>query len=114
MAARLLEHFSSVKAKSLLNVLIVCAPWVFPPSMLNLVSSRPLVPRSTGISSSNATRRTRRKRAALAGTFAFALTIIAVYWGGRWWNVEAADYAADLYHPPRFQIKIKSGTCVSL
>jgi len=40
----------------------------------------------------------RRKRAALAGTLALAIAIFAVYWGGRWWNVEAADYAADLYH----------------
>jgi hypothetical protein len=40
----------------------------------------------------------RRRRAALAGGLAFIFSILAVYLGGRWWNVEAADYAADLYH----------------
>jgi hypothetical protein len=39
-----------------------------------------------------------RRRAALAGGLAFLFAVFAVYLGGRWWNVEAADYAADLYH----------------
>jgi hypothetical protein len=39
----------------------------------------------------------RRRRAALAGGLAFIFAVFAVYLGGRWWNVEAADYAADLY-----------------
>ncbi len=39
-----------------------------------------------------------RRHAALAGGFAFIFAVFAVYFGGRWWNVEAADYAADLYH----------------
>jgi len=38
-----------------------------------------------------------RHRAALAGGLALLVAIFAVYLGGRWWNVEAADYAADLY-----------------
>jgi hypothetical protein len=37
MAASLLEHFSSVKAKSLLNILIVSAPRGISPSTLNVV-----------------------------------------------------------------------------
>jgi hypothetical protein len=40
----------------------------------------------------------RRRRAAIAGALALAVALFTVYWGGRWWNVEAADYAADLYH----------------
>jgi len=40
----------------------------------------------------------RRRRAAVAGGIAFVVVVFAVFLGGRWWNVEAADYAADLYH----------------
>jgi hypothetical protein len=40
----------------------------------------------------------RRRRAAIAGGLAFLVAVFAVYLGGRWWNVEAAGYAADLYH----------------
>jgi hypothetical protein len=40
----------------------------------------------------------RRRRAALAGGLSLIFAVFAVYLGGRWWNVEAADYAADLYH----------------
>jgi hypothetical protein len=40
----------------------------------------------------------RRRRAALAAALTLLVALVAVYWGGRWWDVEAADYAADLYH----------------
>src|SRR6202021_2891370 len=39
----------------------------------------------------------RRRRAALAGVIALAVSCFAVYWGGKWWNVEAADYATDMH-----------------
>jgi hypothetical protein len=39
----------------------------------------------------------RRRHAALAGGLSLIVAVFAVYLGGRWWNVEAADYAADLY-----------------
>jgi len=39
----------------------------------------------------------RRKRALIAGAAALVFACFAVYWGGRWWNVEAADYAADMH-----------------
>jgi len=39
----------------------------------------------------------RRKRALIAGMAALVLACFAVYWGGKWWNVEAADYAADMH-----------------
>jgi hypothetical protein len=39
----------------------------------------------------------RRRRAALAGVIALAFSCFAVYWGGKWWNVEAADYATDMH-----------------
>ena len=41
----------------------------------------------------------RRRRAAIAGGFTLALLILAVWGGDRWWNVEAADYSADIYRP---------------
>lgn len=40
---------------------------------------------------------TRRRRALLAGAAAFALCAVALYLGGKWWNVEAADYAAEMH-----------------
>jgi hypothetical protein len=39
----------------------------------------------------------RRKRAAIAGAAAFALCAVAIYLGGKWWNVEAADYKAEMH-----------------
>jgi hypothetical protein len=39
----------------------------------------------------------RRRRALIAGVAAFAFSCVAVWLGGKWWNVEAADYASDLY-----------------
>jgi len=40
----------------------------------------------------------RRRRALIAGAAAFALCAIAVYLGGKWWNVAAADYKAEMHH----------------
>jgi hypothetical protein len=52
----------------------------------------------------------RRKRAALAGALALVISIFAVYWGGRWWNVEAADYASDLYRASDLRTNITGDT----
>ena len=41
----------------------------------------------------------RRRRAAVAGGFTLALLLLAVWGGDKWWNVEAADYSADIYQP---------------
>jgi hypothetical protein len=40
----------------------------------------------------------RRRRGLIAGFAAFAVAIGTVYLGGKWWNVEAADYAAGMFH----------------
>jgi len=40
---------------------------------------------------------TRRWRALMAGAAAFAVCAILVWLGGKWWNVEAADYAARMH-----------------
>ena len=39
----------------------------------------------------------RRRRAAIAGAVTLALLLLMVWAGDRWWNVEAADYSADIY-----------------
>jgi len=39
----------------------------------------------------------RRKRAILAGAATLVLMVGAVWLGGKWWNVEAADYADGIY-----------------
>jgi hypothetical protein len=52
----------------------------------------------------------RRKRAAIAGALALMIAIVAVYWGGRWWDVEAADYASDLYRASDLRTKIVGDT----
>ena len=39
----------------------------------------------------------RRRLALIAGAAAFTLCAVAVYLGGKWWDVEAADYAADMH-----------------
>jgi len=39
----------------------------------------------------------RQRRALLAGVAALVVSCFAVYLGGKWWNVEAADYAADMH-----------------
>ena len=41
----------------------------------------------------------RRRRALVAGGVAFGLVAVAVWLGGKWWNVEAADYASHVYQP---------------
>ncbi len=41
----------------------------------------------------------RRKRALLASIAALAIVAFAIYWGNKWWNVEAAEYADELYQP---------------
>jgi hypothetical protein len=40
-----------------------------------------------------------RRKARAAGAVALAITLLLVYGGYKWWNAEAASYAADLYHP---------------
>jgi hypothetical protein len=39
----------------------------------------------------------RRRRALIAGAAAFGICAAAVYLGGKWWNVEAADYATEMH-----------------
>jgi len=40
-----------------------------------------------------------RRRALVAGLITLAVTVMIVYGGYKWWNVEATAYAADIYHP---------------
>jgi hypothetical protein len=52
----------------------------------------------------------RRRHAVLAGGVALVFAVAAVYLGGRWWNVEAADYAADLYHSSDLRTTLNGAT----
>ncbi len=41
----------------------------------------------------------RTRRAVIAGGITLAILAFFVWAGDKWWNVEAADYSADIYHP---------------
>lgn len=41
----------------------------------------------------------RRRLALIASGVTMVLVALAIYAGGKWWNIEAASYAADVYHP---------------
>jgi hypothetical protein len=41
----------------------------------------------------------RRRRARVAGGVTLAVLALLVWAGDKWWNVEAAAYSADIYHP---------------
>jgi hypothetical protein len=40
-----------------------------------------------------------RRRGLVASAFTLVITSLIVYGGYKWWNAEAATYAADIYHP---------------
>ena len=42
---------------------------------------------------------TQRRRALIASAFTLVFTALLFYGGYKWWNIEAAAYAADIYHP---------------
>jgi hypothetical protein len=42
---------------------------------------------------------TQRRRALIASAFTLVFTALLFYGGYKWWNVEAAAFAADIYHP---------------
>jgi hypothetical protein len=48
----------------------------------------------------------RRRRAAMAGVVTLLLLVFALYAGDRWWKVEAAAYAADIYHPSDLRVTL--------
>lgn len=41
----------------------------------------------------------RKRRALIAGAVTLALVAMAVFFAGKWWDVEAADYANNVYRP---------------
>ena len=53
--------------------------------------------REARLSPGSATEPSRRRRALLAGATALIICVAAVYLGGKWWNVEAADYAGEMH-----------------
>jgi hypothetical protein len=47
-----------------------------------------------------------RRRGVIALVASLAVMVFLVYEGAQWWNVEAADYAEDIYHPLSTQAKL--------
>jgi len=52
----------------------------------------------------------RRRRAAIAGLAALAIAGLMAYLGGKWWNVEAANYAEGVYRPLELQTTLSGNT----
>ncbi|MGI4854520.1 MAG: hypothetical protein ACRYF4_10810 [Janthinobacterium lividum] len=52
----------------------------------------------------------RRRRALFAGAATFAVMLLAVWLGGKWWDVEAADYSADIYQPLALHAALSGST----
>lgn len=48
----------------------------------------------------------RRRGALIAGAAAFAVCAILVWLGGKWWNVEAADYAAGMHRNSELRTRL--------
>jgi hypothetical protein len=49
---------------------------------------------------------TLRRRSRMAWAAALVLLCLAAWGGARWWNIDAADYAADIYHAPDVHAKL--------
>ncbi|MBB5058501.1 hypothetical protein HDF16_003215 [Granulicella aggregans] len=47
-----------------------------------------------------------RRRGLIALAASLAVMVFLVYEGAKWWNVEAADYSEDIYHPLVTQAKL--------
>jgi len=47
---------------------------------------------------------TRSRLAVVAGAVSLVLCAAAVYLGGKWWNVEAAGYEAEMHHSPTMRV----------
>ncbi len=48
----------------------------------------------------------RRRRALAAGALAFIVCALVVWLGAKWWNVEAADYAAEMHRSSELQVRL--------
>lgn len=48
----------------------------------------------------------RRRRALIVGAAAFIFCAVAVWLGGKWWNVEAADYAAKMHRNSELRLRL--------
>jgi hypothetical protein len=56
----------------------------------------------------------RRRLALIASSIAFVVVCGVVYFGGRWWDVAAAGYEADLYHPSEMRPTLAGNTLALL
>ncbi len=54
-----------------------------------------------------------RRRGFIAMAVSLAVMALMIYYGGKWWSVDAADYAEDIYHPLKTQAQL-SGEVLDL
>ncbi len=54
--------------------------------------------------------RDRSRRALMDGVITFAIVAILIWAGGKWWNVEAADYSANVYQPLNMTATLQDDT----
>ena len=52
----------------------------------------------------------RKRRALIVGAATLAVVALAVWLGGKWWDVEAADYNADIYQPLKLTPTLSGNT----
>ncbi len=52
----------------------------------------------------------RHRRALLVGGATFAIVAFLIWAGGKWWNVEAADYSANIYQPLSLNASLQGDT----
>jgi hypothetical protein len=52
----------------------------------------------------------RGRRALVASAATLVLLVAGVWLGNKWWNVEAASYAADIYHPSDLRAQLHGDT----
>lgn len=55
-----------------------------------------------------------RKRAYVAMAITFSILVLAVVLGRRWWNAEAAGYAANIYKPLAMTATLETGNALDL
>ena len=52
----------------------------------------------------------RRQRSLVAGGIALGVVALAMFFAGKWWDVEAADYAGDVYRPLSLEPTLQGNT----
>src|SRR5205085_3661077 len=54
------------------------------------------------------------KRVYVAMAITFSLLVLAVVFGRKWWNAEAADFSANIYKPLEMRATLEAGNLLDL